>query len=130
MPPPQPPVAPPKRSDLEDADPDEGSYAADGIDRRELRRLKRGAHTATRLDVHGQRAAEALATVQRFIETARHHHRTICIVHGKGLHSDGNVAVLKTRVRAFLRQQPAVLAYTDAPRSDGGSGAVYVLLRK
>jgi DNA-nicking Smr family endonuclease len=33
-------------------------------------------------------------------------------------------------VRACLRQHPAVLAYADAPRTDGGAGAVYVLLRK
>jgi DNA-nicking Smr family endonuclease len=40
------------------------------------------------------------------------------------------VPILKTRVRACLRQHPAVLAYADAPRTDGGAGAVYVLLRK
>jgi DNA-nicking Smr family endonuclease len=33
-------------------------------------------------------------------------------------------------VRRFLRRHPAVLAYADAPRTEGGSGAVYVLLRK
>jgi DNA-nicking Smr family endonuclease len=46
------------------------------------------------------------------------------------LHSEGNAPILKTRVREYLRSQPAVLAYADAPASDGGSGAVYVLLRK
>lgn len=122
--------APRDASLLDDEDAD-GSYAADGVDRRELRKLKRGVHAAgSRLDVHGQTAAEAVATVKRFIDGARHRHRTVCIVHGKGLHSGGNVAVLKTRVRAFLRQQHVVLAYTDAPRTDGGGGAVYVLLRK
>jgi DNA-nicking Smr family endonuclease len=40
------------------------------------------------------------------------------------------VSVLKTRVRQYLRHHPAVLAYADAPRAAGGSGAVYVLLRK
>jgi len=33
-------------------------------------------------------------------------------------------------VRECLRQHRAVLAYADAPRADGGTGAVYVLLRK
>jgi DNA-nicking Smr family endonuclease len=37
---------------------------------------------------------------------------------------------LKTQVRACLRRHHGVLAYTDAPRADGGAGAVYVLLRK
>ena len=40
------------------------------------------------------------------------------------------VSVLKARVRAALRSHPSVLAYADAPPSDGGTGAVYVLLRK
>jgi DNA-nicking Smr family endonuclease len=35
-----------------------------------------------------------------------------------------------SRVRHFLRHHPAVLAYADARRTDGGSGAVYVLLQK
>ncbi|OFV93769.1 MAG: hypothetical protein A3G76_03670 [Acidobacteria bacterium RIFCSPLOWO2_12_FULL_65_11] len=41
-----------------------------------------------------------------------------------------NIAILKSRVRECLRRHPAVLAYADAPRGDGGTGAVYVLLRK
>jgi len=49
-------------------------------------------------------------------------------VHGRGLHSTGK-AVLRADVRALLRSHRAVLAYSDAPRDDGGSGAVYVLLR-
>ena len=113
-------------------DVDEGSeagFVAPGVDRRELRRLKRGAHVpGGRLDLHGQTAAEAIASVKRFIDNGRH--RCVCIVHGRGLHSEGNVSILKTRVRACLRQQRAVLAYADAPRADGGTGAVYVLLRK
>jgi len=52
------------------------------------------------------------------------------VVHGRGLHSAGNVAVLKSRVRALLRAHPAVLAFADAPNTDGGPGAVYVLLRR
>jgi DNA-nicking Smr family endonuclease len=36
---------------------------------------------------------------------------------------------VKTRVRDLLRTHPSVLAFADAPRSDGGAGAVYVLLR-
>jgi DNA-nicking Smr family endonuclease len=68
--------------------------------------------------------------VKRFIDAACHRHRSVCIVHGRGLHSEGNVSVLKTCVRECLRRHRAVLAYSDAPRTDGGSGAVYVLLRK
>ena len=110
--------------------PEEG-YVASGVDRRELRKIKRGDHApGSALDLHGQTAAEAVASVKQFVDSQRHRHRCVCIVHGRGLHSQGNVSVLKSRVRQYLRRHPAVLAYADAPRTDGGSGAVYVLLRK
>jgi DNA-nicking Smr family endonuclease len=109
----------------------EEAYVAPGIDRRELRKLKRGDYAAGDvLDLHGQTATAAVANVKKFIDSRRSRHKCVCIVHGRGLHSKGNVSVLKTRVREYLRRHPAVLAYTDAPRKDGGSGAVYVLLRK
>ena len=112
-------------------DESETSFVASGVDRRELRKLNRGDHPpGSRLDLHGQTATEAVAAVKQFIDTGRHRHRCVCIVHGRGLHSYGGVSVLKTHVRACLRRHPAVLAYTDAPRADGGAGAVYVLLRK
>ena len=107
------------------------AFVAPGVDRRELRKLRRGDHApGNRLDLHGVSAEDAVASVKRFIDSSRHRHRCICIVHGRGLHSEGNVSILKTRVRDYLRQHPAVLAYSDAPRADGGSGAVYVLLRR
>jgi DNA-nicking Smr family endonuclease len=109
----------------------EEGYAASGVDRRELRKLKRGDYAAADvLDLHGQTATEALAKVKLFIDSRRNRHRCVSIVHGRGLHSKGNVSVLKARVREYLRRHPAVLAYADAPRTDGGSGAVYVLMRK
>jgi DNA-nicking Smr family endonuclease len=109
----------------------DADFVAPGVDRRELRKLRRGEHApGSWLDLHGLTAADATARVKRFIENGRHRHRCVCIVHGRGLHSEGNVSILKTRVRECLRQHPAVLAYADAPRADGGTGAVYVLLRK
>lgn len=106
-------------------------FAAHGIDRRELRRLKRGDHVpGGRLDLHGLTAAEALARAAAFVESSRHRHRVVAIVHGRGLHSEGSVAILRGRVRAWLTTHPAVLAFADAPVHDGGAGVVYVLLRK
>jgi DNA-nicking Smr family endonuclease len=116
----------------DDADP-RGGFVAPGVDRRERRKLKRGDYSPThRLDLHGQTVAEAVASVKRLMSdtVSRHRHRCICIVHGRGLHSAGNVSVLKGPVRECLRQHPATLAYSDAPRDDGGTGAVYVLIRK
>ena len=113
----------------EDADISDNDFAAHGVDRREL---KKGEYIVRdRRDLHGMTGADALASVERFIENSGHAgHRCVCIIHGRGLHSEGNPPILKPRVREYLRSHRSVLAYTDAPVSDGGSGAVYVLLRK
>ena len=115
-----------------DAEEQDDEFAAHGVNRREIRKLKRGDYApADRRDLHGMTAIEASASVRRFIDASRHNsHRCVCIVHGRGLHSKGNSPILRTRVREYLKSHPSVLAYTDAPVSDGGSGAVYVLLRK
>jgi DNA-nicking Smr family endonuclease len=126
-----PEVPQPAKPEPQLPDESDSGFAAPGVDRRELRKLKRGEYVpGDRLDLHGMTAAEAVTKVKAFVDTRRTRHRCIAIVHGRGLHSEGNVAILKTRVRACLRQHPAVLAYADAPPADGGSGAVYVLLRR
>ena len=114
------------------ADVFDNDFVAYGVDRREIRKLKRGEYIVRgRRDLHGMTGTDALATVRRFIENSRHRgHRCVCIIHGRGLHSTGNSPILKARVREYLRSHRSILAYTDAPASDGGSGAVYVLLRK
>ena len=110
---------------------DVGSFVADGVDRRELRKLKRGEYKAgDSLDLHGMTAAQAEASVRSFIERSRARHRCVRIVHGRGLRSPGNVPVLRPRVRDVLGRHRGVLAFADAPRDAGGDGAVYVLLRR
>jgi DNA-nicking Smr family endonuclease len=128
------PISPPRHSPprTEHADVSDTDFVAHGVDRREIRKLKKGAYIVRdRRDLHGMTGADALAKVGRFIENSRYRgHRCVCIIHGRGLHSKGNTPILKTRVREYLRSHRSVLAYADAPVSDGGSGAVYVLLRK
>ncbi len=125
-----PPSAP--SSDHDPVDSEASDYVAHGVDRREIRKLKQGSYkVGDWRDLHGMTAAEARVSVEQFIVSSRHRgHRCICIVHGRGLHSPGNAPVLKARVREVLRSHRSVLAFTDAPSSDGGKGAVYVLLRR
>jgi DNA-nicking Smr family endonuclease len=52
------------------------------------------------------------------------------IVHGKGLHSDSGVPVLKNLVDRVLRQRADVLAFHSTPPAQGGNGAVLVLLKR
>ena len=116
-----------------DAEVDSGAdFVAHGVDRREIRKLKRGDYRPVgRYDLHGLTADAASAGVTQFLASScRSGRRCVCIVHGRGLRSPGGVAVLKRRVRALLRSHTAVLAFADAPRGDGGAGAVYVLLRR
>jgi DNA-nicking Smr family endonuclease len=108
---------------------------ADGVDRRLLRKLRKGdfavqAHT----DLHGLTSDEARQEVERFLDGARlSGKRCVLIVHGRGLHSKESVPVLKERLKVWLtrgRIARAVLAFATARPSDGGAGALYVLLRR
>ena len=127
------PVSPPRISPqrTEPADVSDHEFVAHGVNRREIGKLKKGEYIVRdRRDLHGMTGADALASVGRFIENSRYRgHRCVCIIHGRGLHTQGH-PILKARVREYLRSHRSVLAYTDAPAADGGSGAVYVLLRK
>jgi DNA-nicking Smr family endonuclease len=118
--------------ETQDASDESGDYAAAGIDRRELRKLRRGDYPVEeRLDLHGQTVREACDAVERFIKTSRYaRRRCVCIVHGKGLNSATGASALRDPVRERLRSTTNVLAYATARSSDGGSGAIYVLLRR
>lgn len=56
--------------------------------------------------------------------------RCVRVVHGKGIRSGQRGPVLKASVNGWLRRWDDVLAFVSAPPRDGGTGAVYVLLRQ
>jgi len=56
--------------------------------------------------------------------------RCIIIVHGKGYSSPAKKPVIKPMVNRWLRATPTVLAFFSALPKDGGTGAVYVLLKR
>src|SRR4029453_2079996 len=82
------PIRPPRHSPqgTEDADVSDNDFVAHGVDRREIRKLKKGEYIVRdRRDLHGMTAAEAVASVGRFIENSRHRgHRGVCIITGRG----------------------------------------------
>jgi len=83
----------------------------------------------SQIDLHGLRRDEARESLQAFLRLSRRlGHRCVRVVHGKGLGSPGKAPVLKSRVRAWLIQSRAVLAFVQARASQGGNGAVVVLL--
>lgn len=108
---------------------------AEGLDRRLLRRLRRGEFSVqAHLDLHGLTRDEARDAVARFVEESRRaSRRCVLIVHGRGLHSKEQIPVLKQAVRSWLERGQiarSVLAFSTARPHDGGTGAVYVLLRR
>ena len=99
-----------------------------GIDVRTVRRLRRGKMAVDgRLDLHGHTQDEAFTALARFLETAQGStQRTVIVITGKS-------GVLRQQVPRWLNSTPnraRVLSFTAARPSDGGDGALYVLLRK
>jgi DNA-nicking Smr family endonuclease len=106
------------------------SFRRDALPARVLQRLRRGDYAAQdELDLHHSDAAQAEAMLRKFLkEAAQAGLGCVRIVHGKGLHSDSGVPVLKNLVDRVLRQRADVLAFHSAPPAQGGHGAVLVLL--
>ena len=106
-------------------------YAKPGVQRRVLHDLQRGAiPRELELDLHGLTVAFAEQLCDDFLAAcSRRRVRCAQIIHGKGYGSQERQPVLKRKVNYWLRLRPEVLAFCSATRRDGGTGAVYVLLR-
>ena len=96
-----------------------------------LVRLRRGYWSVQgELDLHRLTSAEAHDALADFVSAARvRGWRCVRVIHGKGLSSRNREPVLKAKVRGWLARWDEVLAYCEAPRHGGGSGAVIVLLK-
>lgn len=107
-------------------------FARPGLQHGVLRKFRRGHFVIeAELDLHGRVVNDARELVATFVRDAqRRGLRCVRIVHGKGLSSAGKLPVLKGKVNSWLRQKDAVLAFCSARHYDGGTGAVYVLLKR
>ena len=108
------------------------AWRLDELPPRVLQRLRRGEYAAEdELDLHHADAVRAEAMLRAFLKDAvQAGLGCVRIVHGKGLHSETGVPVLKNLVDRLLRQRSDVLAFHSAPPAQGGRGAVLVLLRR
>ncbi|MHB8381582.1 MAG: Smr/MutS family protein [Candidatus Binataceae bacterium] len=106
-----------------------------GIDPRMVTRLRRGEFAMQdHVDLHGMIQPDAHAALTAFIiDSVRKGHRSVLVVHGKGLGSPGGRPVLKRATVEWLSHGTIgghVLVFTTARPADGGAGAMYVLLRR
>lgn len=107
-------------------------FARSGIAPRTMSQLRRGTITPTAtLDLHGYQAKPAQLALHEFLHwCATQDQRCVRIIHGKGRGAHDAAPVLKSIVNHWLREQAQVLAFCSAPPNDGGTGAVYVLLKR
>ena len=111
------------------------------MDRKTYTRMKRGRLAPdARLDLHGMTQDQAHpALVSTILNAHATGKRLVLVITGKGKKRDDGgpipvrTGVLKHAVPQWLRQPPLVgviLQVTEASQSHGGSGALYVYLRR
>ncbi len=103
--------------------------------RRFLPNLRNGLYSIQgQIDLHGLSQGQARIAVEEFInQMSRFRSCCVKIIHGRGINSPNDRAVLKESLQRWLstrRMSRHVVAYASAPLKDGGVGAVYVLLRR
>jgi DNA-nicking Smr family endonuclease len=118
---------------------------AQPFDPHTAKRLARGRHSIdARLDLHGMRQADAHAALRHFIARCQAEgHRHVLIITGKGTSVERHTAgdfwtseergVLRRLVPHWLSEPSIrmhVVSYTESHSRHGGSGALYVTIRK
>lgn len=106
------------------------------MDRKAYTRLKRGkSKPDARIDLHGMTADTAHAALTAFLLRAHaDQKRLVLVITGKGrTNEEGRMGVLKRQVPHWLERPPLrqiVLQTAEAHQRHGGSGALYVYLRR
>jgi len=108
------------------------AYTADGVQRSVLRKLRSGRYSIQAdIDLHGYTVEQARIELAEFLKVSREkRHLCVRIIHGKGRKQAQQAPKLKPAVNQWLQRNKWVLAFCSARSCDGGTGAVYVLLRK
>ena len=103
-----------------------------GLDRRTWLRLKRGQVAIEQtLDLHGRTQAEAHGALGRFLTAAQAAGcRCVLLVTGKGMESGGTLRHMVPRWLNEDANRERIVAFAPAQARHGGSGALYVLLRR
>lgn len=111
---------------------EELAWAANGVQESQLRKLKSGQIPFDgSIDLHGMTVDKARELLWDFLaEATRLEVRCVRVTHGKAQCKDGRRPILKSHVNTWLRQHPQVLGFTSCSPRHGGTGSVYVLLKR
>lgn len=111
---------------------DELIFIRPGIQKQTLRKLRRGQYPIeAELDLHGMTVVIAQTALTDFLQRCHQTgRRCVRIIHGKGLGSKDKKPVIKNKLNNWLQKRDDVLAYCSARQVDGGTGAIYLLLKK
>lgn len=108
-------------------------FKRDGLQNKVFKRLRKGQiPVIAELDLHGHTIYKAKLAIDRFVLQNHNIHTPGCIriIHGKGYGSQDATPVIKKYIPGWLQEYSNVLAYCSCPVSDGGTGAVYVLMKR
>ncbi|WP_411725975.1 Smr/MutS family protein [Methyloglobulus sp.] len=107
------------------------SFTAPGIQNSVLAKLRKGFFgLQAEIDLHGFNSDAAKQQLLHFLHAStKSGYRCIHVIHGKGYRSSDAHPVLKNHLNRWLRQHKDVQAFCSASPRQGGTGAVYVLLK-
>lgn len=105
-------------------------YSKDGIQNKKMQQLRKGLfQIEAQLDLHGYTIQETNIAIERFIQNSlAQKYKVVIIIHGKGS-NNAKPAILKNHLNKILRKQQYILAFCSAKEYDGGTGAMYVMLK-
>lgn len=111
---------------------DELLYSRPGVQKQVLKKLRRGQYKIeAELDLHGMTVDIAKQSLTEFLnKCAVRCQYCVRIIHGKGLGSVSKHPILKNKVNQWLQKRDIVQAFCSAKQADGGTGAIYVLLKR
>ncbi|HJE29872.1 MAG TPA: Smr/MutS family protein [Pseudomonas nitrititolerans] len=111
---------------------DELYWARDGVQEGQMRKLKAGQISFEgSLDLHGLSVEKARELLWDFLaEAGKFEIRCVRVTHGKAARVDGKRPMIKSHVNTWLRQHPQVLGFTSCLPRHGGTGALYVMLKR
>jgi DNA-nicking Smr family endonuclease len=107
------------------------SFKMDGVQPAVFKKLRLGRYDYDyHLDLHRKTVAEAREDVYNLLRSSsKFNYRSLLITHGKGIMSKPP-ARLKSYINHWLKQVDTVIAFHSALPKHGGTGSVYVLLKK